>query len=299
MFAHIDTWSRKGGEGAVRLNGQRAWTVEEIIAEVERETSACHHVENPTSKDELFIIPGSCKNFDELKLAHEEACQVKIECDYTNPKNTNKSRRMKKLRVDTHTLYTAVISLPINSEDAIDSPLLISECVEAFEHTLLVEKKRLQEAGGELAIAVIHTDEEKIHMHILGLDRQHGSVNRLHPGKAAVDEIRRSNKWKNGCSTDLNRAYKSAMVHWQDNLYEQVFKKFGLLRAGPRRARLSRQEYKQKKEDQEKQAKSIKEAVLAEEEIRKSEKLKTAIEQDRKALNAQRAEQVPGIWTMC
>ena len=39
-------------------------------------------------------------------------------------------------------------------------------------------------------MAALHFDEAHVHIHVYGLDRQRGSVNGLHPGKAALDDFR-------------------------------------------------------------------------------------------------------------
>ena len=120
------------------------------------------------------------------------------------------------------------------------------------------EKRRLEDAGGELAMGVIHLDEKHVHLHIYGLDRQRGSVNALHPGKAAHDAFRADHGALSKAGTNLfeksKRAYCDAMREWQDDLHGEVFGRAGLLRYGPKRFRLSRPDYLRRKREEEERA---------------------------------------------
>lgn len=249
-FAHMETWSQKGGQQSKRKNGQRAWTVSNILDEAERKFLACDHVDVPDT--DPFIFPGSCKTIDELREAHEQVCKVKVPCNYTNPKTGKKSRRYKTVRKDAHTLFTAVFSLPVRSSEALADPLLLFECKQILSQAIEHETSRVRRLGGEFALGVLHTDEEFIHVHFMALNPTVGSVNELHPGKAARDELRRSYDWGPIDTGQANRVYCDEMRRWQDNLHEQVFSKAGLLRFGPRRDRLSRTDYKKLKQAQEK-----------------------------------------------
>nr|WP_319516435.1 hypothetical protein [uncultured Cohaesibacter sp.] len=248
-FNHIETWSRKGGANSKRKNGQRAWTADEIIDELAREIGSCPHVPAPNKNP--LILAGSCANFDELREAHEEACNAIRLIDYTNPKTRKKCQRKKKVRQDTHTLFTAISSLPIKSAEATTDPNLMRQCHEAMLHAAKHEAKRLADCGGEFALAVLHTDEEYVHIHVVGLDRERGSVNELHPGKAAIDELRRGQGWGPINMRHGNRLYCKAMRRWQDDKHREVFSKFGLCRYGPKRARMTRDQWKRQKVAQE------------------------------------------------
>ena len=179
------------------------------------------------------VIAGSCKNFDELRQAHNDACKVKQQVPYTIPKTGKKSVRTKALRVDKHTLYSSVISLPILSADAWAMLDLMNECMELFHQVVRFEKDRLEAAGGQFAMAVVNRDEAHMHIHVYGVDPVRGEITWLHPGKAAVDNIRRGAGWKKDNVAEQDRAYCDAMRQWQDDFYTSVFRDAGLMRYGP------------------------------------------------------------------
>lgn len=251
QFAHMETWSRQGGavqngrQETVRRNGQRSWSAQQIIDEAERVPDACEHV--PYTGRKPLVLAGTCGSFDELRKAHEAASTVKLSFPYRDKKTGKTSTRRRQLRADTHSLYTAVISLPITSEEALADPDKMRECLRVFRMAKAFEKRRIEAAGGELAMAVIHCDEGHFHMHLYGLDRTRGSVNALHPGRAALDAFRERHGTRCKRGTNLfaqsKRAYCDAMREWQGDLHREVFSKVGLLRYGPKRARLSRPDY--------------------------------------------------------
>lgn len=264
QFAHIETWSRKGvaknnsKDEKVRRNGQRGWTAEQIIDEAAREPWASEHVGR--GRRDPLVISGTCASFNELRDAHEEACQAKVSMPYTNRKTKKKGTRRRSVRVDTHTLYTAVISLPILSADAREDQTVMDECRKAFDLVIACEKRRINDAGGEFAMGAIHLDERHVHLHIYGLDRHRGSVNRLHPGKAALDEFRARHGALSSKGSDLfqrsKRAYCDAMREWQDDLHREALGRVGLCRFGPRRFRYSGGQWNERKREEEERAKA-------------------------------------------
>lgn len=256
QFAHVDIWSRQGGavrdgaKAAHRMNGQRTWTVAQILDEAERAPNACDHVAQPRPP---VIIPGSCADFDALRTAHDAACAVRQSFPYTNPKTGKKSTRRRVLRKDSPTLYSAVFSLPITPEEALADPARMAECEAIFEGCIAFERARIEDAGGEVALSVIHLDEARIHLHLYALDRRRGTVKALHPGHAALADA----GLERGASRErATRTYCDAMRGWQDDLHREVMGPAGLMRHGPGRERLSRAEYQRRKAAQEQAAKA-------------------------------------------
>lgn len=251
QFAHMETWSRQGGAiqngrlETVRRNGQRGWSAQQIIDEAERVPDACEHV--PYTGRKPLILEGTCGSFDELRKAHEAASTVKLSFPYRDKKTGKTSTRRRQLRADTHSLYTAVISLPVTAEEALADPEKMRECMSVLRMAKRFEQSRIEAAGGEFAMAVIHYDEHHLHMHLYGLDRVRGSVNALHPGRAALDDFRERHGARCKRGTDLfqrsKRAYCDAMREWQGDLHREVFSRVGLLRYGPKRERLSHSDY--------------------------------------------------------
>lgn len=262
QFAHIETWSRKGvakqrgKDKTVRKNGQRGWTADQIINEAAREPGASEHV--GLARRKPLIIKGACDSFDALRDAHEDACSVKLTVPYTDRKTKKKKTRNRSVRQDTHTLYTAIVSLPITSAEALGDVDKMAESMEAFDLAIAFEKRRLEDAGGEFAMGVIHLDEKHIHLHIYGLDRQRGSTNGLHPGKAALDAFRARHGALSSKGSDLfqrsKRAYCDAMRDWQDDMHREALSKVGLCRFGPRRSRYSRRQWSARQREEEERA---------------------------------------------
>lgn len=252
QFGHVETWSQQGATksggkvGRARKNGQRAWRAQQVLDEAERAEGSCDHVLRPDRTPQ--IVPGSCRSFDELRTAHEKATNVIQSFPYTDPKTGSKTTRKRKLRKDAHTLYSSVFSLPITSAEARANPALMNECLAVFDDFVAFEKDRIEAAGGEFALAVIHTDEAQMHIHLFGLNRKRGSVIDLHPGRAAFEGRRRhlrACRREHSLSREAgDKFYKEAMREWQCDLYEAVSRHAGLLRFGPRRERLSRAEYR-------------------------------------------------------
>ncbi|MBC7146172.1 MAG: hypothetical protein H5U24_12310 [Thioclava marina] len=284
QFGHVETWSQQGATrssgkvGRVRKNGQRAWRAEQVLDEAERAEGSCDHVLRPDRTPQ--IIPGSCGSFDELRAAHEQATNVTQSFPYTDPKTGSKTTRKRKLRKDSHTLYSSVFSLPITSAEARADPALMSECRAVFDAFVAFEKDRIEAAGGEFALAVIHTDEAQMHIHLFALDRERGSVIDLHPGRAAFEDRRRHLR---ACGRERSlskeagdQLYKEAMREWQDDLYEAVSRHAGLLRFGPRRERLSRAEYRLRMASREQNAMDERRAVEARKTRKAAEGLKRA-----------------------
>ncbi|WP_295536891.1 hypothetical protein [uncultured Thioclava sp.] len=224
------------------------------------------------------IIAGTCGSFDELRVAHQRATNVTQSFPYSDPKTGAKTTRKRKLRKDAHTLYSSVCALPITSAEACADPALMNECRAVFSAFVAFEKDRIEAAGGEFALAVIHSDEAQIHVHLFALDRERGSVVDLHPGRAAFEDRRRHLR-ACGLERSLSREtgdqlYKDAMREWQDELYEAVSRHAGLLRFGPQRERLSRVEYRRRMVAREQNAMDEKRAAEARDIRKAAESLK-------------------------
>ncbi|MPQ92376.1 hypothetical protein [Thioclava sp. JE_KL1] len=284
QFGHVETWSqqgatRSGGKvGRARKNGQRAWRAQQVLDEAERVEGSCNHVRRPNPTPQ--IIAGTCGSFAELRAAHEQAANVTQYFPYTDPKTGAKTTRKRRLRKDAHTLYSSVFSLPITSAEARADQALMNECLAVLEDFVAFEKDRIEAAGGEFALAVIHTDEAQMHIHLFALDRERGSVIDLHPGRAAFEDRRRHLRacgFERSLSKEAgDKLYKEAMREWQDELYEAVSRHTGLLRFGPRRERLSRAEYCLRMASREQNAKDESRAVEARKTRKAAEGLKRA-----------------------
>jgi hypothetical protein len=105
----------------------------------------------------------------------------------------------------------------------------------------------------ELICVVEHSDETYPHIHFCVLPKlppnRRLTIAAVHPGhRAAMDASKAGHTRRQQKS-----AYNAAMVVFQDQYYQEVGAKHGLTRLGPRRQRLSRQEWK----DQNRQAEAL------------------------------------------
>lgn len=265
QFARMDSFSVQGAPGQskpgakMRKNGQRAWTVEEVLQEAERDALASLHV--PPGGPPPEILPGTVCSFLEVRAAHAKAIAVK-EGYLRKGKDGTFRKEKRKLRSDARSLYSSVVSLPALSQDALADPVLRSECVALLRESMAHERRQLTAVGGELLMGVIHWDEKHVHAHFFAIAPQHGRVDPLHPGLAAKDAFNKKHadarlKDPKAVGEGANRAYRDAMSRWQDDFHAAVFDKAGLLRFGPKRNRLSRADYKKLMSMKAQQAKDV------------------------------------------
>jgi len=277
-----------------KKSGQRAWTVQEILAEAERQRLASLHVAEGGPPAE--IMAGEVSTFDELRTAHATAVEKKEVFSYTN-KDGSTAMRSRKLRADAPTLHTSIISLPVTSQAALDDPALLSECRAVLQSAMDQERRRIEALGGKLMLGVIHLDEGHVHAHLYALDLNRGRVDHLHPGKAA----KKSFHDQNADTADLktlrkagNKLYCDAMRAWQDEMYDNVFRDAGLLRVGPRSERLTTADYNKRKKARAAQAAEAKKASAIAAQIQRqkdeiAQALQTAEETERE-LNRKAAD---------
>lgn len=267
QFAHMETYSVKGAPGAdpnytaKRKSGQRAWTVQEILDEAERDRLASLHVAE--GGPPIEIIPGEVATFADLRHAHSRAASKKEAFGYTN-KDGSLSQRTRKLRSDAPTLHTSIVSLPVTSDDALGDPAILAQCREVLHAAMAQERRRIERLGGKMMLGVIHLDESHVHAHFYALDLTRGRVDHLHPGKAAKKAFHDDNA--RGDPKALrkagNKVYCDAMRGWQDEMHENVFSAAGLMRFGPRIGRMTTAEYKKLKQVREAQAKDARRSAL-------------------------------------
>lgn len=247
QFGHIELWSNKAKSGdgaepqAVRKNGQRKWTAQEILDEAERIASASAHVIPGRPGPQIF--PRAAATFEDMRKMQEAASQVQ-ETYIRQRKGKEPVEVTRKLRKDAATLYASVFSLPVLTEDALSDPNLKRQAVDVLEQALAWEDDRISKAGGVVLAGVIHWDEEYLHIHVFAADPLRGRADLLHPGRVAKDAVNKSGKEKSKARGKLaNIAYCDAMRAWQDELHAEVFAQAGLLRIGPARNRWSRKDY--------------------------------------------------------
>ena len=252
QYAHLRTVSRAGKPGGTgegkdrgrRRNGEVAWSVDETLDEAERLPLASLQVPGDAT---LQILPGAASNFTDLRAAHDAAAAKQEDYQRKAKDGTYKPAK-RKLRRDSHTLYSSVVSLPVLTEEALADPALRAECEDLLRKCMEHESRTVARHGGKMMMGVIHWDEKFVHVHLFALHPTKGRIDDLHPGRRAKAAFNREHaEWKESKPDALKRganaAYCNAMREWQNDYHEAVFAVAGLTRFGPARARMTRKEW--------------------------------------------------------
>ncbi|EGQ8080088.1 hypothetical protein G5G45_004554, partial [Vibrio vulnificus] len=222
QFLHFETYARKASKT------KKAF--ETIVKEFMREHGNCPHVKNPQTPKILYGV--------DAYAANEIICNIA---------SSSKDKKGRKIRTDAQVCVSGVMSFPreLRNED------------ESFYQSWLIDNiKYLKEKYGNNLLSILeHDDEEHPHIHYVVTNRnveKNGDFNvaNIHkPINAREREKGRKAKYD---------AYKQACRLEQDEYYNAVSIKYGLLRIGPGRQRLSRGAYKAAKHNAMMLAKSIK-----------------------------------------
>lgn len=204
-----------------------------IFAEARRDPSASLHVSVP---DRAIKFGGS--PIDELERIHDEAA--------SKARIAVKGGRVRRLRQDQNTLLAIVISHPYKTEDIITDEAKKAE-LKVFERH--IKNWLRSKYGSDLKTVVRHMDEKYYHLHafVLPLSDPEMKASRYHPGIMAKEAVMTKGK-KDGTDKKLlrrlgDKAYRDAMRAWQDELYAEVSQFSGLTRLGPKRQRLTREQW--------------------------------------------------------
>ena len=214
QYGHADSFARTAGKGK-----EGNHTISSIVDEAERKEGSCDHVEHPELPILLFgIAPSEAK-----KEAEKWA-------------DSAKDARGHKLRKDALCMIGGVISVP---DGFTDWDKYKTDAIEWL-------KKKY---GTCLKSVVEHIDEPYPHFHFYVVPEKGLPFDSIHDGLKAskkADPHRGDRKRSKEESGDMRarakHSYKKAMSAWQDDLHKSVSKKYGLLRYGPRREKLTRKE---------------------------------------------------------
>lgn len=225
QFLHISSFSRKSdAEGR---------TVDFVLAEAARRGDACQHVEMAVRPEVIFgLAVNGVRELHDARVA--------------DARTTNVNGQSRKLRVDHHTLMTAIISHPVTVAEARENSALAAD-VRAWEERSIAW---LQATWGESLVSVIrHVDEAHCHLHAFILPSgPEMRARMLHPGIAAKDSEKAAatDEGSDGKTANArgDAAYKSALRAMQDNFWHAVGLPSGLARLGPARRRLTRDEWR-------------------------------------------------------
>lgn len=234
QFMHLQSYSRKANEG-----GQ---SVEQVLAEASRAPEYSKHVADPLPPSLVYGVAA-----DEVRRLHDE--MVAAGGVEVTLKDGRTARRG--IRKDRHTLMTAVASHPLPTDLVNTKPDARADYERWRDHNLAWLKARF---GDKLVSVIEHWDEKHPHIHayILPLDDPTCSARQLNPAWQAKEkamETARAAGHEDKAALKLgNAAYRAKARELQDHYYEHVSLACGLTRTGPKRERLSRQQWKARKD---------------------------------------------------
>lgn len=230
QFVHVQTWSRKANPA-----GQ---SIAQIIAEATRDPEYSGHVEDPAPPRVLLGDPSTFQaDHDAHVAARATVARLK-----------DGSERVRSIRQDRHTMATVVMSYPVPR-----AAIVTDEDRAALARW---ERRNLDwlrdRYGDQLRVVLAHDDEGHPHLHAWLLPDDPGAdATTLHPGKLVKKRVEEEEKAAGTPPREAvkagNRALREAMTLFQDEYYHAVGAPEGLTRTGPRRRRLTRQQWKAEK----------------------------------------------------
>lgn len=218
QFIHVESYSKVSAKKKLNYNNEtKGRNVSDIIGEVTRKHGYCDHVEEPEAPTLLYGV-------------HPEELEALTEDYFNNTKLINNKGIKRGLRKDSHILLAGVVSLNAELKD---------EIWDDYKKDAI---KWLKEKYGDcLKCVVEHTDEANPHLHFYCVQNPGEDFNLLHEGKRAFQE--ESKKYKKEI------AFKEAMRGFQEDFYNSVSVKYGLMKTGPKRQRLSNSDYKRQQQE--------------------------------------------------
>lgn len=214
QFIHIETYAK------VSSRNNKKQSAKAVAQECERELHACPHIKHPKPYKLLY----GNKPSDVVRQAENQAQKAQ-------------DRLGRKLRKDAQILLAGVVSYPTPLAEFDPNCRNFRRWLE-LNHQFLKKKY-----GTRYKSLVLHTDENDgfphCHFYVVpDLDSSnHLQIGTVHQGIEARDKLKTSS------AKEKLRAYKSAMREYQDEYQRKVGIHCGLTRIGPRKRRLTRQEW--------------------------------------------------------
>ena len=229
QFIHIEAYARVGSN---QKGKSEKWNIHQIAGEAMRNDEDCKHVAQPKEPAVIFGVD-----------AYEAAAMAQKWAD----SSIDASGR--KLRKDGSCLLAGVISFPDGRSD---------EEWKAFRDDAVEYLKN--KYGENLKSVIEHTDEDYNHIHFYSVPKYGQKFDEIHDGKRAVLEAKKGNS--KVLKGEQNKVYIEAMKEFQEDFYKEVAIKHGMTKTGPKRERLTREEWKARKEYALKQSEEIKNISL-------------------------------------
>ncbi|QDY71182.1 plasmid recombination protein [Qingshengfaniella alkalisoli] len=183
QFVHIETYSTQPR----KMKGSKDhWnSAKQVFLEAARDPEYSKHVDAP--REPLPVLSHGAISVAELRVLHDRKRDEVRETVQAKSGNTYERR----LRSDAATLYTEIHSHPMASRDYLADPKKNAEEIQEWAGLAIRDfRKRMPE--GIAFAAVLHLDEQNVHLHILAvnIDDPRLDANKLHVGKVAAAEYR-------------------------------------------------------------------------------------------------------------
>ena len=242
QFLHIDVFSLEESSKKRSSSGTKSkGNISSVCAENLRVDGYCDHLEGEHQVQPIYVYQDTKTLGREFRIEDtEEYC--------TSVKNSSKDEIGRKLRKDASMLLAGVCSYKREENSSMEETTNDYRFKKWLELTIDYLK---EEYGDSLKCVNLHLDEGHPHVHFFVIN-DNGAVKNLHAGFKAVNDFKREHKekYKTATPEELkvlkskeNFAYKKAMREMQSR-YNKYMLKLGLVKYGPRRQRLSREEWK-------------------------------------------------------
>ncbi|MDI7862958.1 hypothetical protein MRS76_13420 [Rhizobiaceae bacterium n13] len=239
QFIHLESYSRKT-DAKGRCTGF-------IFGEAARRPDCSVHVPEPSAPVIVYGV-----GVDQVEALHDSTVAgATVEV---------KGGKARKIRSDQKTLHTVVASHPYTMEEVRTDATKQQEAEEWERRTIAWLQAQY---GDDLRSVIRHEDESHWHIHayVLPLSDPDMKAQKFHPGVSAKREVMAAGPTEGEDAKLLGKradaAYKAAMRKWQDSYHEAVSNPCGHTRLGPKRRRLSRDEWRREQA----QAKSLQKTV--------------------------------------
>jgi len=231
QYANIQTFSTKKNKA-----GQ---SIDQIIDEATRDPEFSVHVDAPEPPRVIFGDPTTFRADHDAHVAARS----------TSVRMKDGTVKTRAVRADRQTMASVVVSYP-KPFSAITTESEKAKLA-AWEARNVQWLKKTY--GRQLRVIMAHEDEEHPHLHAWLLPDDPGAdATSLHPGKVAKKAAEAKAKAE-GIEPRVavkigNGVYRAVMREWQEAYYQAVGAPEGLTRTGPKRRRLTRQQWKAEKE---------------------------------------------------
>ena len=221
-FIRLEAWARKGPH--CKNSKRRKASADGVLGELIRRPDCCPHVANPRPPEILF-------GGDPSAVWDEAYAQAAHAVDAAGCR----------LKSTALILVAGVVTYPVARSIVEANPDEMAICKNWWSDTKGWLHKEL---GERLRLIVGHWDEEYPNWHFVALP-QLGPDHRIHigdvhPGHRAERECRDTG----GSRRQQKAAHQRAMTKFLDRYHEDVAISYGFARFGPKRQRLSRDEWK-------------------------------------------------------